>query len=320
VSTAIFSYGLPVITRKQLWTGKEELVKVLVGAVCRWLPLSLPRPDEATEVNGSTMMWPVSTMFVSWFDLFEGDQWFQRQSSRQDEEEVHDIDHRREYLESTDEEEVADPTTSDDIDARENSNIPTELPVKPITVSGVLHGLLDQATLSPNSMVLGLSEMELLPYKATVLENLAIFMDAIQGKMYSSVITHDLHVRLYEALKCYIVESVDRNSTPPVLVARSISCIASSLWQGIEDFSEVFTHFIRHTRNEAWSVRESSLLAINKIVQRATIVALQKLEFLEGILSLSSDAMQEKKFHRIRLAGMFARHSIIFTVFMYSSA
>jgi hypothetical protein len=73
----------------------------------------------------------------------------------------------------------------------------------------------------------------------------------------------------------------------------------------MDDISEVFSHFNHHTKDAAWTVRESSLLAIDKIAQRVAVEELRKWETLECMLSLSFEALREKKFHRIRYAGMY---------------
>ena len=314
VSATIISYGLPILAKKQLWTGKEELVKAIVGIFTRWLTDSWNILVEKNSFHDTK--WPISSKIGSWVDLLDGDQRFQRQSSPQDKEEHKVLDHQGDCLQSSDneEEEEEEAARSDVLHMREINSKRAKFPAGTATFAGILHCLLDQATLSPNSMVLGLSESELLPYKAVVLESLTSLMDTLQTKMHSSMITKDLHIRLYEGLHFYLVESTARNSTP-LLVARSISCIASSLWYGIDDFSEVFTHFHRETKNAAWTVRESSLLAMNRLVQRATITAVRKVEFLECILSVSFEASKEKKFYRIRLAGM----SKLFICSIYSS-
>jgi hypothetical protein len=342
-SAIIIASGVGILAKKQLWTGKEALVSVVVTIACHWLPIpaqetagimpldcyagtkqlekinietttSLSSFDTNTLFYSSvdpTQRWPISAN-GSWNDLLDGDNWFQRSVQLEDKEDDNGIltnivhENSSEVLSEC---ESLYPEKTDDSDKGkeyEKKYVGGEVVKAMATVTGIVHCLLDQATLVPNNMVLGLSEAELLPYKASVLENLCVFLNTVQTTMYRKChISEDLYLRTYETLTAYMMDSVDGYNTPPILIARAISCVASSLWYGIEDFSELFSQLNLQSKHVAWTVRESSTLAAEKLVTRASIQSLRKMDVLECMVSLALDAFRERKYYRIRLAGAY---------------
>ena len=102
---------------------------------------------------------------------------------------------------------------------------------------------------------------------------------------------------------------------PPIIIARSIGCLSAAMWNQIHNtsnadpYSDVCLLVRLFALNcgegqAAWSIREASALAATSLTLKAQSACLRKLECIERMLDCTVFCLRDKKFWRVRHAGL----------------
>ena len=104
---------------------------------------------------------------------------------------------------------------------------------------------------------------------------------------------------------------------PPFFIARSLDCFATAFWNGIgSDEDEVDTMalsklFFQCLEQPAWTVRESACLCCSSLVLKSHAIPLRHYETISIMVACVSRAAKDRKFWRVRLAGIQLLHSLV---------
>lgn len=309
------SASVRLLKKPRLWTGKSEVVAETVRLISTWLPLA--NSDGVSELlgfegNDHDCPWrPLS--FGLCHDILLGDGAF-------DENKMHE----EVSLEVQD---TTEPTPPDDYD--ENAKVDfdamdTELTTDQAASStdngdnewvalsfvGFCRFLVEEALPDSPSAALTLSE-EFLPYRAAGLRG---FRDMIKklpadsGDSIKRLVFESVADRLLAATS--LEESVEskKKKTPPVLVAASIECIGACLWKSFpSERAEQLITLLQSSGGSgqpAWTIREASATALSHMATCCEESFFRKPSVISGLISAASWALQDRKFWKVRVAGL----------------
>jgi hypothetical protein len=183
-----------------------------------------------------------------------------------------------------------------------------------VTLSGLCRVLIDQGFPSSKKASLALDD-DFLPYKAASLKG---FADLVENLAESE--TSKLQTKyLYELVAPRLIAVVDadnvfgymdttESSHAPVLVARTIDCLAATLWDGIGSSSDADTvmklaalfKVASGKKQPAWSVREAATLGAARLASKCDLDALRRSEAVLILMECTKQSLADRKFWRVR--------------------
>jgi proteasome component ECM29 len=337
---------LDVVMRPRLWTGKNEVVKAMVNIACRWVMVGGIKDhsfhfgcDDVITSSWRPIVW---TAPESMHDLFEGDKFFERPANQdaciakegvviemdvsltdeqdddeQDDDAIIDFQEGDMLLD-----EITDEANRDEMKVKESCGS--------IVLSGLCKVLLDEA-LPTGSKPLSLSSAEeILPYKVSALQGLSEILTSLSASESNEHVQEEKR-RVYKFIAPVLLPYIDSDyalstdkmkssARPPLVVARSIDCLASAIWMGfgadVGDTSEdglllakVFLTIA--TKQSAWTVREAAVLGTAKLASSCDVRVLRSHETIMVLLDCTTRATQDRKFWRVRLAGLKLLRALI---------
>lgn len=293
-----------------------------------------------------------------WNDLFLSDSWFEKSSEEplgsdqendvissdspvcaSDEEngEVKDgiLDFSEENKFMEDENQVDENAKEcQELNISNDINSPPQLQL--LTFSGLCRILLEQGICNSGKSRAIFYSYEALPYRAAALQSLSKLLDSLNVKKNvnlkdSSNVLYQQY--LYEKIAPQLISMIEGSETmlqgkglgeegivnlPPLIAARSIDCLASVMWSGMQATSDnhwsdvlLLTKLLSHNcgpSQAAWTVREAAALAAAKLSAKAHPISLQKIEVLETLTGCTVFCLKDRKFWRVRYAGLQIVH------------
>jgi len=130
---------------------------------------------------------------------------------------------------------------------------------------------------------------------------------------------------IYQAIVSDLTEVVYENTNttgptqksdkvPPLIVAKCIACISSTFWKDIGKPSESVSTDVSKTlelfhlncggKQPAWTVREAAAFGASKLARYVCVEQLKKVRTVETLIDCSVQCLKDKKFWRVRLAGL----------------
>ena len=311
----------------RLWSGKNEVIKAAVKVASKWSEMCSDH-DQTLELFGvdseikRPSLQPI-TVSPGRFenDLFVGDCWFAAARNTEIDEdgqcgntETADMD----IDEETNEVKI-DFDEGDKLLEGENQNeaMDTESEKEEahgvVTFTGLCRNLLRQAFPSSERSLLSVSEDEVLPYRAEALKALKELLESITGASQRQELFRLESPKLISVFDIDGRFHFEKNGgdEPPLIVARSIDCLSSCLWDGVGNASEIPTlntlELIRVLQTcggpgqAAWTVRESAALCCEAIASRCHSDALrQPHATISTLVECFSQALKDRKFWRVR--------------------
>lgn len=298
-----------VLAGPRLWSGKSEVTKAVVRIASNW--------TSAPVQNG---LIPIVIKTESSFDLFVGDEWFKQSHEAA-------IDEDEEEIESTENDAQAPPMEASASDMSDvEKTTPDETPddatieLVPVDFLGLCRLLVVQGFPSAKNCV-AVAEEEVLPYRAGALESFKELLDSLESTPHNDA----LRKQVYECTSEQLVSvfnidqdaSTGKNKDPPLVVARSLDCYGASLWQNIgnkeDGVDKVVTAkmLLQCLEHPAWTVREAAAMCSSSLVSKSDDSLLCQFDFLTVITSIVTKVMKDRKFWRVRLAGMKLLHSLV---------
>eukprot|EP00551_Chaetoceros_affinis_P007513 CAMPEP_0203684740 /NCGR_PEP_ID=MMETSP0090-20130426/48190_1 /ASSEMBLY_ACC=CAM_ASM_001088 /TAXON_ID=426623 /ORGANISM="Chaetoceros affinis, Strain CCMP159" /LENGTH=1703 /DNA_ID=CAMNT_0050553919 /DNA_START=614 /DNA_END=5725 /DNA_ORIENTATION=+ len=310
-SKIILSTCVNLIVSSRVWVGKEDLVKTTATIAGNWMSQENVSGDDY-EIN------PISKNGTIWDDLFVNDSWFKK-THESIIEENGDLNETMvepsDVVENTKQisEEVAiDFSEGDKILLSEDNDDEEMMDSSSsylVTYSGLCRILLEEGLqISPKARSKTFYSIDVLSYRAASLSALSHLLKSFQHAKY----LRELYTKMAGPLIDIISsDSNDENDNiPPLIIARAMDCLGSSMWKGIQDDGEnTFTKidllvklFLKHCREKqiAWTIREASAIAATKLVFCAEGSALRRVEVLHDLISCSELCFKDKKFWKVR--------------------
>ena len=327
---------LDVVIRPRLWTGKNQVVKAMVSIACRWIMVGSIKDqgcNNAMQSLGRPIVWTASE---SIHDLIEGDKYFER-PVKQDAWIAEEGVVMEMNISPTDEQDVDEEVDDTKIDFHEGDILleessekfqREEMKVKelcgPIVLSGLCKILLDEALPKGAKLSSLSSAEEILPYKASALQGLSDILTRLSANESHGQVQEEKR-RIYRFIAPVLLPVIDSNyalstdntkspaAQPPLIIARSLDCMASAMWMGFgadggdtsDDGLYMAKVFLTSaTQQSAWTVREAAVHGTAKLANSCDVSVLRRHETISVLLDCSSRATQDRKFWRVRLAGL----------------
>jgi hypothetical protein len=271
-------------------------------------------------------------------DLFVGDKYFEKYFQKEEEEEGTSSDEKEEIEEEdeTDTETQIDFSEGDKIlDGTNADSVQDAVVVEPDSTTVSFHGLcrvmLNQGLPPVARKSDALSQDEVLPFKAAALEGLADLLKVVKTADYESGQAVELLREMYTLVgyrlltvvdteKLLITESDFMEGQPPLIVSRSIQSLGAAIWNGFGASDEPLQNVLLMAKvfqnaggakQGAWTVRESALLAASDLAVASQVESLRKHELLALLVDFSASALKDRKFWRVRVAGLTLLKSLV---------
>jgi proteasome component ECM29 len=333
-SSQALAASVKLLSGSRLWSGKADVVKASVNMASKWSEyLCQDDVDEhdlfGMEIKNGPCPWKPITVSPGEFDkdLFVGDSFFAGESEiDQDAQETSgstqamEVDEDGEDVKIDFEEgdrllddENQMTENDDDAIAEEKSTI--------VTFTGLCRSLVAQAFPASAKSMLSVAEDEILPYRATVLQafndlvtSLGDFpaSNAQKKHLYQLLAPHLISV--FDSEGRFNLDTKKTSDEPPLIVARSIDCLAACFWDGIGDSGEPPTSNILDLAKllqtsggpgqPAWTVREAAALGCASLASNCYSEALRNHQTITTMVDCVSQAQKDRKFWRVRLAGL----------------
>ena len=304
VSSSILSECVNLIAQGRIWSGKGEVVKSAASIAGKWTNAVLGESD-----SGSA---PLVFNLDTQDDLFAGDNWFNKiPDTKAETDEDCNLEEETEAVDEMNTSESALETDEANFEEEEyngqnNDTNETETTTS-LTFIGFCRLLCDQGLREGSEYVEGV-----LPYKSAALSSLSNFLSTVVVDRNSEVagcqrLVYNL---IAPRLHAFVLNSQTGTSVPPLLVAKSLECLASAIYDGMgddnsPDYSNALTMLklfaeCSGEKQGAWSVRQSGVLAASSLVSKMSSNALCKNESIAVMLNCSSHAVKDRKFWKVR--------------------
>lgn len=304
-----------LIVKTRVWKGKEDLVKTVATIASKWCgpEFETTKMAHVLGFNGciEDCPWTPINLNGSELDLFSGDQWFSlhQVDAIGNEENVDEpLPQESNSSETEAEDEVIDfgPADFEDADEIMKSSTHKDEEFKNISLFGLCRLLMEQGL--PQNGSRARFAPEYLSYRAASIESVSIILDGIKTlpeKMYDLI--------LPSILSIVNKELITDESIPPLIISKCVGVLSSVIWEDIGNTEHgasqvqllcaIFLHHSSYNQH-AWTVREQSSLAFAKLIQRGHFSVIKRLEIIQKALDATKQCQQDRKFWRVRLAGL----------------
>lgn len=333
-----------LIVKPRVWTGKTTVVKAAVKIAAGWVWACQSEDTIAYGWEGSGRC-PWAPLYLSrdsLEDLFREDNWFATAHSQENGKEPEFLDV---VAADNPESENGDTEAEEKIDFEEGDKVlgtvddsdkgAQDMDVADdetsssgsLSLLGLCRALLAQGLMTDVNATS--SSDEVLPYRAAALEGLADLLKSLRGGSESSPSLK----MMYDFMAPALVGVIDtegelgmNNETatqPPLIVARSIDCIAAALWNGIGDDGanaapigsvlklSGMLQTAAGPKQAAWTVRESAVKCTANLASSCHFSALRKHALPATLIETATHALKDRKFWRVRLAGLEVLYSLV---------
>jgi len=327
VSSILLNECVKIIRRSRIWDGKGDVCSAASQIAAKWTGVA-PLNGEANGNLGGCSHVPI-VFRADCESLFEGDNWFKgSEQSNTNVEEAGDSEY--EQLDdgpgqSADDNAALDMSGEkefDDDDAAEQQNSSanelvdeTEVgcDMQSVTLVGLCRILAEQGLRS------GGSTEGRLPYRVAAFSSLAALLKSVvpdeTSEQCTSIVEHQSYVYdvIAPSLFTFVSGESSGNDKPaPVLVARALECLASAMYNGLGTGSEcndaivLLKFFSLSTGNTqpAWTVRQMAALAASSLIAKTPSNVVRRNDAILTVFQCSSHALNDKKFWKVRAAGL----------------
>jgi hypothetical protein len=328
-ANAALNSCLKLLMKPKLWTGKSAVAKATVDIAAKWATLE-PVPAFPGWDKRTVCPWlPIDLSVTEGSaDLFVGDRFFDgvdvveaetdesaHQEGRETEAEIDEADAPIDFSEG-DKFLSEQDTDCEDSEMREGEKVSV------VSFMGISRFLLEQALPPTRKMLETNSQDEALPYRAAALQGLEDLMKTLQSSrregsfillkaLYSNSISRLLAVIDSESIVIETVEFVKDEA--PLIVARALSCLAASIFEGIgsselaEQNALLLARILQNAggaKQGAWTVREAAASCASNLARLCNSQSLRRHELPAVFLECAKNALKDRKFWRVRFSGL----------------
>lgn len=316
VSSILLNECVKIIRRSRIWDGKGDVCLAASQIAAKWTgvaPLGCSRVPLVFRADCES--------------LFEGDNWFKgSDQSNIDVEEAGDSEYEQldEAPGQSADEDVAldmsgeqefDDDAADQQNSSDNELVDTEARcgTPSVNLVGFCRILAEQGMRS------GGSRESRLPYRVAAFSALSALLKSVvpdeSSEQYNSIVEHQSYAYnvIAPGLFSFVSgESSCEDKPAPVLVARALECLASAMYDGVGTGSEcndaivLLKFFSLSTGNTqpAWTVRQMAALAASSLMAKTSSNVVRRNDTILTVLECSSQALKDKKFWKVRAAGL----------------
>lgn len=310
-----------LVANSRLWSGKAEVVKALVALASNWSGSGTP----VSVTPGENAM-----------DLLMGDGFYSTRGGE---------DQNNEVGEDMDDSEIPSPmdveekkTSNDeaiDFDSEpavfkedEEEGVSEEIEeiaasMDALVFSGLARLLLDQAF--PQKVPF--ADEELLPYRATCLQGFADLLTSLtETEVVNEATIRQQKMWIFEEFGIRLISNYNESSIetkngvpslkePPLVVAKSITCLSSCIWKGMAR-SDILTSLAtccdpQQPQGAYWTVREAATTALANTIGLIQLESLRELSNIRLIMDCASKAQKDTKFWKVRLGAVRIISSLV---------
>eukprot|EP00934_Nitzschia_sp_Nitz4_P006344 Nitzschia sp. Nitz4//scaffold36_size144017//17459//24583//NITZ4_003068-RA/size144017-snap-gene-0.188-mRNA-1//1//CDS//3329549402//6334//frame0 len=309
------------IAETRLWTGKKDVVDACSVLISKWVSCS-PETDSAVPPPS-----PITFNSSTADDLFVNDSWFKRHRDEELPEET--TQKTAPEKTNTDSEVETEEISSDDnmnIDQEAESSNERELPpnTSAPTILGLCRLFLVQAFPSKRS-VQSVTTEEVLPYRAEVLKGLTRVLEALDH----APLGPRQKEKVYEYVTQVLTPVFDKNTMSdspdesPLIISRTIDCFASCFWDGIGytagETNSKYWNVLQLSRllqsccepTNPWTVKCSALNGCARLASKCSLSSFRDHALLSVLVDCGKGSLRDRKFWRVRLAGMEILQALI---------
>jgi len=351
-SNKILATCTSLLVKSRVWDGKAALVTMMAKIASKWIGFQIHDKQSTSNILGIEFEqsricpWiPIVRQSDSWNDLFLHDRWFDIKSKEivtEDETEVDqtiidgstnkglkkvdterlDFAEEKKLFEDESKNDSSHNTSKDEIDEKNES--------QSLTFSGLCRALLEQGISLSKKTNSTFYSSESLVFRAAALKSLSQLLESFQEE--NSGNPECKKEFLYQKMSPILLSIIEGNEKfmkqdrnieiskkkpiPPLIIARSIECLSSSMWQGMQETSDnknifantsnlvkLFLHNCGPSQS-AWTVRAASGLAAANLSLNAHSSSLRKIETIENLLTCTSLCQKDRRFWKVRYAGL----------------
>lgn len=312
------------IVTTRIWRGKEDLLKAVAKIAGNWISsnidaYALLRDREQGDSDIVFPMNPVNLEKES-KDLFLGDAWFSKDHEKDAVEEM-DVteDNSSAALLISDADDESNINFSagdsllatDDVEDSSDKDAGNSKPTVSLSFHGLCRLLLEQGI---PSEAISLTNADYLSYRASALDSLSKILGSMTSDEFTPYLRSAYNILAPRILPLMRNQKVGNEEVPPVIIAKCFTCFSAAIFHDIgctndiEEFSlpEITDLFKINagTSQSAWTVREAAALAAAKLAERGNYVLLKRITITEDLLACTSFCLKDRKFWRVRLAGL----------------
>lgn len=322
VSSILLNECVEIIRRSRIWDGKGDVCSAAAQIAAKWTGIA--PLDRETNIHFDHCPRIPLVFRTDCESLFEGDNWFKSsEQSNPNGEDAGNSEHEQSDqvpIESADEDSTLDMSGEQDFEDDTDQQVSSDELVETttecaqsVTLVGLCRILAEQGLRS------GGSTEGRLPYRVAAFTALSVLLKSIvpdeSSKHYTSIVEHQSFVYnvITPSLFNFVLGESSGNEKPaPILVARALECLASSMYNGVGTGSEhndaivLLKFFSLSTGNTqpAWTVRQTAALAASSLISKTSLNIVRRNDTIITVLECSSQALKDKKFWKVRAAGL----------------
>jgi len=324
VSSILLNECVKIICRNRIWDGKGDVCAAASQIASKWTGVA-PLNGVADSHFDACSCAPI-IFRANAESLFEGDNWFKgAEQSNTDVEEAGDSEcEQHDEVPGQNAADVALDMSGeqefDEDDAEQQNSSDNELVgsdggygMQSVTLVGLCRILAEQGLRS------GGSREGRLPYRVAAFSALSTLLKSVvpdeSSEQYNSIVQHQSYVynAIAPGLFAFVSgESSGEEKPAPVLVARALECLASAMYYEVGSGSEcndsavLLKFFSLSTGNTqpAWTVRQMAALAASSLIAKTSSNVVSRNDTILTVLECSSQALKDKKFWKVRAAGL----------------
>lgn len=323
-----------LLVKPRIWAGKTEVVKATINIASKWALID----EISTTALGWSAEGPCPWLPITMgqrgksIDLFEGDKFFEKPIEINGNE-AKDEETKQEEDNGNVDDSPIDFTEGDTILSRTNADCIQETSGdgESTTVSfrGLCRALVRTGLPQAQGKSLSHSQDEILPFRAAALEGAAKLLKTAKVPQNSRSL--EVLAEMYFLLAPQLLTVIDSeglliNSSeflqgqPPLIVARATQCFSALVWRGIgesggpkQDVLRVAKLFqnVGGAKQGAWTIREAALLGTSELAAVCPVQSLRNHELLSLMFAYSNSALQDRKFWRVRVAGLTLMKALV---------
>lgn len=323
-----------LLVKPRIWSGKTEVLKATVNIATKWAVVDELTTPALGWSNEFPRPWLPITMGPrgASTDLFEGDKYFETPAGETIGDDVKDETNQEEcdanigdaMINFSEEDKMLAQTNPDASDETSGEGESTT-----VSFGGLCRVLVNHGLPQAQGKLLTNSQDEVLPFRAAALEGVSNLLKTAKG--LQNPCSADILAEMYVLLAPQLLTVIDSegllikesefvHDQPPLIVARATQCFSALIWGGIGESGEPNQDVLRiakifqnvgGAKQGAWTIREAALLGASELASVCPVQSLRNHKLLSLLFECSNNAQQDRKFWRVRFAGLSLMKALV---------
>jgi hypothetical protein len=200
---------------------------------------------------------------------------------------------------------------TDDVEDSSDKDTDNAKPMASVSFHGLCRLLLEQGI---PSEVISLTNADYLSYRASALDSLSKILGSMASDEFTPYLRSAFNMLVPRILPLMRNQKVENQEVPPLIIAKCFTCFSNAIFHDIGGTNDIEEFNLPEIANlfkinagasqSAWTVREAAALAAAKLAERGNYVLLRRITITEDLLACTSFCLKDRKFWRVRLAGL----------------